>query len=272
MNKKRILLYILFFIILIFIYSYYIEPYNLTIKEYKIENKNIPKTFDGLKIIHFSDIHYGRTVDNKYLEKIVNLINKQNPDLVFFTGDFIDKNTNLNNNEIEEINTILTKINSTLGNYAIIGNHDYKHKEEYIKIMNNVFTILNNEEKLIYYDDITPISIIGIDDILEGKPNYNIFNNETNYFRIVLLHEPDAYENIKDNKINLMLSGHSHNGQIRLPFIGAIYTPTGSKKYYESHYILNDTELFVSNGIGTSSINLRFMSQPSINLYRIYKK
>ena len=67
-----------------------------------------------------------------------------------------------------------------------------------------------------------------------------------------------------------MLSGHSHNGQVRIPLIGKIYTPKGSKKYYEDYYNMNNKELFVSNGIGTSLLNMRFMSQPSINLYRIY--
>lgn len=271
MNKKRILIYIIFFTLLLVLYGKYIEPYNLIIKEYKIENNNLPNSFNGLKIIHFSDVHYGRTVDQKYLKKIVDLINKQKPDLVFFTGDFIDRDTLLNDEEISKINFILSNIESTIGNYAVTGNHDMKHINEYKKILENNFILLDNEEKLIYYNDSTPISLVGISDTLESTPNYNIFNNETNYFRITLVHEPDAYDNIKDNNINVMLSGHSHNGQIRMPFIGAIYTPTGSKKYYENYYKLNNTELFISNGIGTSELNIRFMSTPSINLYRLYK-
>ena len=271
MNKKRIILYILFFIILIFLYSKYIEPYNLIIKEYKIENNILPNNFNGLKIIHFSDVHYGTSVDYEYLEKIVSLINKQKPDIVFFTGDFIDKDIKLTNKEIKNINNLLLKIESTIGNYAVTGNHDMKHIDDYKKILDGSFILLENQEKLLYYNDTTPISLVGISDTLESTPNYNIFDNNTNHFRIVLVHEPDAYDNIKDNKINIMLSGHSHNGQIRIPFIGAIYTPNGSKKYYDNYYKLNNTELFVSNGIGTSRINIRFMSQPSINLYRLYK-
>lgn len=271
MNKKRIILYSIFTIIAIIIYSMYIEPYNLKIKEYKIENNILPSSFDGLKIIHFSDVHYGRTVNNEYLKKIVNLINKQKPDLVLFTGDFIDKDTKLTEENIKEVNSILSDIESTLGNYAITGNHDIKHLNNYKKILEGAFTLLDNQEKLIYYNEQTPISLVGIEDTLEGNPNYNIFNKDHNYFRIVLVHEPDTYDNIKDNNINVMLSGHSHNGQIRIPFIGALYTPIGSKKYYENYYKLNNTELFVSNGIGTSTLNLRFLSQPSINLYRLYK-
>ena len=78
------------------------------------------------------------------------------------------------------------------------------------------------------------------------------------------------FDKIKDYNFNIMLSGHSHNGQVRLPLIGKIYTPHGSKKYYDEYYKINNKELFISNGIGTSTIDIRFMSTPSINLYRLY--
>lgn len=269
--KKRIILYTLFTIILLFLYSYYIEPYNLIVKEYKIENQNLPDSFDGLKIVHFSDIHYGNTVDNKYLNKIIKLINKQKPDLVIFTGDFIDKNKNLSEKEINDINNILNNIESTLGNFAITGNHDIKHLNNLKKIYDGNFTLLNNIEKEIYYNNSTPISIIGIDNNTNNLSNLNIFNNENNNFKIVIVHEPDTFDEIKNNNFDIFLSGHSHNGQVKIPFIGPIYTPTGAKKYYDEYYKFNNKELFISNGIGTSNINIRFMSSPSINLYRLYK-
>lgn len=273
-NEKRrsILVYILLFIGLLLIYSRYIEPFNIYIKDYKIESKSIPKSYDGLKIVHFSDIHYGMTVDKKYLERIVDMINKQKPDLVLFTGDFIDKDTNLNDKEIKNINKILSGIESTLGNYAVSGNHDYKHISDFKKIFDGNFTILDNQERLIYYDNNTPISLVGFTDALEGDPDYKIFNNETDYFRIVMIHEPDEYDNIKKNNFNVMLSGHSHNGQIRVPLVGAIYTPVGSKTYYDKYYTFDNKELFISNGIGTSGVKFRLFNRPSINLYRLYSE
>ena len=106
-NKKNtILVYFILIIGLLLIYSRYIEPYHLIVKEYKIENNTMPDSFDGLKIVHFSDVHYGTVVDKNYLTKIVNLINKQNPDIVFFTGDLIDKSKKLNDKETEEVRNI----------------------------------------------------------------------------------------------------------------------------------------------------------------------
>lgn len=270
-NKKRnLFIYILFFLALLFLYGYYIEPNNLIIKEYKIENKDIPDSFDGLKIIHFSDVHYGSTVNAKYLKEIVELINKQDPDIVIFTGDFLDKRFNLTDKEIESAKNELNKIESTLGNFAVSGNHDMVYPEDFKTIFSENFTLLENEEKLLYYKESTPISLVGFTDALETKVNYEILEKENTYFRFILAHEPDEYDKIKNYDFDILLSGHSHNGQVRLPFIGAIYTPTGSKKYYENYYKLDNREIFISNGIGTSGIDVRFLSTPSINLYRIY--
>lgn len=270
--KKRsgIVIYIILFISLILLYSRYIEPYNLTLHEYKIKNNLLPKNFDGLKIVHFSDVHYGRTVDKKYLDKIVDKINNQNPDIVIFTGDFLDKDVKINDKELENIKKSLSKIKSKIGNYAVNGNHDTTDINTFNKIMDSNFTILNNEEELIYFEDDTPISLVGLTDLSETKIDYSVFDKENKYFRIVLAHEPDTLENIKNNDINVMLAGHSHGGQVRFPFIGPIIIPTGAKKYYNFYYKEDETELFVSNGIGTSTINFRFLSRPSINLYRFY--
>ena len=270
-EKRNIFIYLLFFIALLFLYGYYIEPNNLSIKEYKIENKDIPDSFDGLKIIHFSDVHYKSTVDTTYLKKIVKLINKQNPDLVIFTGDFLDKRFNYSAKEIDEAKNEINKIESTLGNFAVSGNHDMVNNPEGFKnIFSENFTILENEEKLIYYKETTPISLVGFSDALETKVNYDILEKENNYFRFIMLHEPDEYEKIKEYDFDIMFAGHSHNGQVRLPLIGTIYTPVGSKKYYQEYYKLDNREIFISNGIGTSGLDVRFLSTPSINLYRIY--
>lgn len=269
-RKSNIFIYFLLVLGLLLIYSRYIEPYNLTLKEYKIESSNIPKSFDSLKIIHFSDIHYGRTVDFEYLKEIVNKINNHEPDLVIFTGDFLDKDINLDTKEINKINNELKKIDSTLGNFAVIGNHDMKYLNDYKNICDNAFTILDNQEKILYYNENESIKLIGLADSLESKINYDLLNKENNEYTFVLVHEPDEFDKISEYKFDVMLSGHSHNGQIRLPFIGKIYTPIGSKDYFDSYYNINNKEIFISNGIGTSSLPFRFMSRPSINLYRLY--
>ena len=251
-KKNNILIYFILAVALLFLYSKYIEPYNLRINEYKIENEYLPKSFDGIKIVHFSDVHLGSTVDIKYLNKIVNMINKQNPDIVVFTGDMLDKRRTLNNEKTESVN------------------HDIKQLDTFKKIMDTNFTILDNEEKLIYYKENTPISLVGLSDSSETKINYDVLEKENNYYRFILCHEPDEYKKISNYSFNILLSGHSHGGQVRIPLIGKIYTPVGAKTYYDDYYKLDNKEIFVSNGIGTTRIDIRFNSIPSINLYRLY--
>ena len=97
-------------------------------------------------------------------------------------------------------------------------------------------------------------------------------DNEDIDYKIILVHEPDYIDTITSKyNVNLVLAGHSHNGQINIPFIKEMFLPYGSNKYYENYYIVNDTPLYVSSGIGESRINFRFFNRPSINLYRINK-
>ena len=97
-------------------------------------------------------------------------------------------------------------------------------------------------------------------------------NNDIPY-KIILVHEPDITNQIvKDYSVNLILAGHSHNGQIRLSIIGPIYTPEYAKIYYDNYYDINGTSLYISSGIGVSTINYRLFNHPSINFYRINKE
>ena len=97
-------------------------------------------------------------------------------------------------------------------------------------------------------------------------------NNDIDY-KIMLLHEPDFSDNVVDNyNVNLILAGHSHNGQVRLPVIGALHTPSYAKKYYDNYYDINGTDLYISSGIGVSTINYRLFNRPSINFYRLNKE
>ena len=284
-KKYEILLIIGFILIIIFLYAMFIGTSGLVVKEYKITNKNIPTSFHGIKIVHMSDIHYGRTINENRLKHIIIEINKFKPDIVVFTGDFIDKDTKLNNNMKNILINNLKDIKATLGKYAIYGNHDYIFKEYPTIIEEGGFSLLKNSYDFIYNESYEPIFIGGIDSMLEGNPDidsimeyYNVGeNNEEEEkvlpnYKIILLHEPDYFDEFKDTyDINLILAGHSHNGQVRIPFIGGVKEVKGAMIYSEPYYKINNTDLYISSGIGTSTINLRLFNRPSINLYRLTK-
>ena len=270
-NKSHIFIYILLFIGLIIIYSRYIATTGIQIKEYSVINNKIPESFKGFKVVHFSDLKYGSTTDQKYLKKLVNKINELNPDIIIFTGDLVSSNYKLTDNDKKSIIENLNKLDPKIDIYSIRGDNDIN--ETYNSIITQTKIIeINNLNKLIYYKGDTPIMLIGLDDSINGNQSLDMAFNyeENNYYKILIAHEPDTYEKIKDKNIDLFLAGHSLNGQVRLPFIGSIYTPTGAKKYYDSKYKIDNTEIYISNGLGTSKIPYRLNNRPSINLYRFY--
>lgn len=292
MKKGTVKKIIIFFIILIItissilLYSRFIATKNIQIHEYKIVNKNFTDEYYGLKIVHISDIHYGRITFEKELNELVKKVNMTKPDIIVFTGDLIDQDNKLNNEEADKISSILSKMNATVGKYAINGNHDYYFKDWDLIVENSGFKILNDNYDLIYLRNDKYIMISGMSTNSYGKKSINEkLNDSSSYLKdkkddekpiysILLMHEPDYIDDINLNDYNLVLAGHSHNGQVRIPIIGALkFTlPMGSRKYYDTYYKVKNTDLYISNGIGTSTVNFRLFNKPSFNLYRFTNK
>lgn len=270
--KWKIIFGIILSIIMLFLYMRFISTSGIGVREYKITNKNL-KSFYGMKIVHFTDLHYGMTVDEDKLAYLVEKINKTKPDIVLFTGDLVDRHTTITN----EINNILVKhlssINTTYGKYYVKGNHD-KVNKSYDKIMTNSnFKCLDENFEVIYTKDNKSLFISGVsvDKNLNNKVEENLNLNNYDY-KIFMLHYPDEIDKILKYNFNLIVAGHSHNGQVRLPAVGKIITPENAKKYYDPYYKIDNTHLYISGGIGNSTINLRFFNKPSFNLYRLVDK
>lgn len=272
-------------ICLLLLYSRFVATKGLVVREYKIVNEKITDNFHGLKIVQISDIHYETTINKKDLTKIVNTINELKPDIVVLTGDLLDDNIEMSENYEKDLIETLSKIETSIGKYAISGNHDYTFKNFNTIIEQSGFINLNDSFDQIYKDGNNYILLSGISTNMHGNKSLEeklestttLLNNiseeeKNNIYKILLTHEPDIIDDIESINFDLVLAGHSHNGQVRLPFIGAITTPTFAKKYYNEHYTIDNTELYISGGLGTSEIKFRFFNKPSINLYRITNK
>jgi predicted MPP superfamily phosphohydrolase len=268
-KMKIIIIVILLLIAITFVYMRFIATSGFIIKEFNVTSEKLPKGFNGVKVIHLSDIHYASVGEAK-LNKAVEEVNTMKPDIIVFTGDLYDEFSNLTEDMENKIINALSKLNAPLGKYAVSGNHDYKYDRFTDIITKSGFTYLENETKLIYYNDETPIEIIGYPDEREANPNYDL--ELSDYFKIALIHEGDSWEHIKDKGIDLTLAGHSHGGQVRLPFIGCLIKVDGGKKYCEEHYTNNNSELYVNFGLGETEFKLRSFNKPSINMYRLYTK
>lgn len=248
-------------------YARYFEPSFLEINKLKITHPKIPKSFDGFKIVQFSDTHLSEYFTIDRLKTIVGKINSLNPDVLFFTGDLMDEPNQYT--QIKEIVPILEKLEAPFGKFAVYGNHD--HGGYGTDIYRNVitmagFTVLQNEVKNISMLDGNKISISGIDDLMLGKPSYEgtLGNLNENTFNILLAHEPDAALKSKNYPVHLQLSGHSHGGQVQLPFYGPLITPPYATEYFEGMYDVGNMKLYVNRGLGTTRLPFRFLSVPEL--------
>lgn len=270
-KKWKIIFLVILIIATIFILLRYIGNMGIKVKEYKIINNNIGN-FYGLKIVHVTDLHYGMTNEKK-LKKLVKEINLTKPDIVLFTGDLVDKNTKYNKEIDNVLIENLKKINAYYGKYYVNGDEDLLYKTFDTIMSNSNFISLDDTYEVIYNEKNETIFLSGIspDKSLTNEIKENINLNTYNY-KILLTHYPDSVTSVLKYNFDLIASGHSLNGQVRLPFIGSVYTKENSRKYYNSYYKIDNTNLYISSGIGNSNINIRLNNPPSFNLYRIVNR
>lgn len=258
-----------------YVYAHNIEPLLLDVTSIQIKHSLIPKSFDGVKIIQFSDTHLGFQYNLSQLKNISKKINDLNPDIVFFTGDLMDNPRRYK--QIDQIVPILKKINAPLGKFCIYGNHDHGGygSNLYKQIMTNAnFSLLQNHSTPIEATDGKRIYLLGIDDAMLGRPDFNLTqqNVPENTFNILLSHAPDLADRASQYNIHWQLSGHSHGGQVKIPFIGALIIPPYAQKYPEGHYLIGDTNplhLYVNRGLGTTRLPFRFMAKPELSIFTL---
>lgn len=258
-----------------YFYANRIEPSLLDIQELEIKHPSIPKSFDGIKIVQFSDTHLGFQYTLHQFEKLVDKINALKPDIILFTGDLMDEPNKYS--EINKLIPILETLRPPLGKFCIFGNHDHGGygSDIYRNIMETTnFTVLLNDSTAIRLTDGSRIFLLGIDDAMLGRPDLPLALKKVpeNHFKILLSHAPDLAEEAARYPIEWQISGHSHGGQVKLPFVGALVIPPFAKIYSEGLYTIgekNPLTLYVNRGIGTTRLPFRFMAKPELTVYTL---
>lgn len=263
---KKIIIALLILVFIVFLYGKYIEVNNLEIKEYTIKTKDVPDTFKELKLVHFSDVLYNPEND-KTLDKLVKEINELEADIIVFSGDLFSNNYSYKEDDYKKLQKNLNKLEASLYKYAVIGDNDKKHLEEYKDILyESSFVLLDNENTLLFYKDSTPINVIGLSDT--NNIEKLLETDVPSSYNLAITHKPDNIKEISNYDIDLVMSGHSLGGVINIPFYGGLLTKDGAKTYINDYYKLNTTEIYISNGIGNEKFNFRLGNTPSINVYR----
>lgn len=269
---KKFFLVLGIMILTFVIYIFFINTNGFKIVEDAIAVENLPDSFNDFKIVQFSDLLIGSTKSVEDLDSITQSINNVEPDLIVFTGDLIASDYELSDEEVQTIKDYLSSLDCSLYKYAIIGDNDIDNIDLYKEILNDSgFILLDDQSTYIFYGDKTPIKLTGITNANKISDALYIADELETFYNIVITHEPDNIEAIAEYDVNLVLAGHSLLGQIRIPFWGGILKKDGANIYLDHHYKVNNTDMFVSAGLGTENVNIRVFNKPTINLYRLQK-
>lgn len=258
-------------------YSFRIEPFRLRVNEYDLNKVN--ESQNVLRVVQISDLHIkpNYTVDN--LARVVDEVNELEADLVIFTGDLYDNYSKYNDDS--HIIAQLQRIQARHGKIAIWGNRDYGGgaMAHYENIMSEGgFDVLKNEHR-IFRDNGKQVLITGLDDKLLGNSLMPEIDSSLSFdYKLLLSHEPDIVDYYLDYGYHLSLSGHSHGGQINIPFLPfinkmAVSNTEFATKYISGFYSLADDDsqvIYVNVGLGTTHISARLGVVPEISVFNIY--
>jgi predicted MPP superfamily phosphohydrolase len=219
-----------------------------------------------LSIALLGDIHFDPLFESEYLEEVTARVNQLSPDLILYTGDFVSDSVE----RIDDLMAILSKGKASHGSYAVLGNHEHWVDADRVetKLTNAGISVLRNRSMPLPGCDNWLLT--GVESYWAGQPSTKSIENTSQLARhIVLAHEPDSFDLLTDSRIALQLSGHSHGGQVRVPFLGAIHLPSWARKYSLGHYEQAGRRLYVNRGIGTVVRHFRFNCRPEITHLRL---
>ena len=229
----------------------------IEVTEHRIGLRNFPDSFRGLRIVQLTDIHHGLYFPAAALNLAVELTNNLEPDIVALTGDFVTRSRNY----IEPMAEILGALRAREGVFAVLGNHDFRVGAEHIAaaLDHNGIDVLRNRHVTIRRRG-QRFCLAGIDDFLYRADLPRAVRGIPAGMPTVLLsHNPGIIEDAADLSINLVLSGHTHGGQVRLPFVGCVYGRSESKmRFKKGRDSLGGTQIYVSRGLGMVVLPVRY--------------
>ena len=252
-------------------WAFYFEPASLAVNEVKLEFVQLPLECRNIKVAVLADLHIGSPFNG--LDKLRHIVletNKIKPDIVLLPGDFVvDKVLGGEKIHIDKIAAELGLLNAAYGSYAVLGNHDWHYGAlDIVSALERVKIIVLEDKSMSISIRHCQITLVGISDLWEGRHDVKkaLEHVDVSENTIVFTHNPDVIIEIPEF-IALTVAGHTHGGQINLPFLGRPMVPSKFGDRYAAGYLNeNNKNLFVSSGLGTSIFGARFLVRPEISI------
>jgi len=252
------------------LYSAEVARHELSVEEHTIRLARLPEAFRGMRIVQISDFHYAEYSEAYFLREMVNRVNRLRPDMVVLTGDFVSDGlmpVSYARRHAGGCAEILSGIACPL-RYAIMGNHDVGVGQRYVvgPLQENGIPVLLNQAVPLERGG-QRLWLAGLNSADQGKSRpEQAIPQAKGEPTIVLAHEPDILPHIARYKVDLMLSGHTHGGQVRLPFLPPLHLPPLGRKYVEGLFRQGETQLYVNRGIGAVGLPFRLNCPPEITV------
>lgn len=263
MKKRKKIIICLAVLCILLLCQIYWANFELELNSYTVTIQNLPESFDGFKIAHVSDVH------DLELEKLLELLQDAQPDIIAITGDLTDGGNILDH--VEQLLEIAPC-------YYVPGNHesrmdDYPSFRESLKTLG--VTVLENESVTLTLDAQT-LTLAGLKDPAFADTDYiaALDSLESEDCTILLSHRPELFDEYVQRGFELVLSGHAHGGQVRLPFVGGVIAPGQGifPEYDGGLYQKNETSMIVSRGIGGYLIPPRVNNRPEVILIELHSE
>ncbi len=289
---------LIIFLLGVLLFGYYIvvfEPNNLQVERQVITIKNLPQSFEGVKIVQLSDFHSWWFGSRE--KRVLKILEELNPDFLFITGDFVDPITKtMTDRDLSSVKIFWQKLGEKYKNrvFGVLGNHDTGIVKNYLE--ESGITILDNENKKIFLgnDFIYPVRdsrnknegqeehisnevyLIGVNDPWTGRDDLAkaMEGTEDNVPKVLLAHAAEIIDGAVREKIDLVLVGHTHGGQVNIPIVGRLIQPLSEygRRYTSGLFKIDSAYLYVNRGVGTSFLPIRFACPPEITLIELRKK
>lgn len=246
------------------------EPSWVQVTRHDVLLPHLPAEFDGMKVAHLTDIHieYGGMAER--FPDLCRMVTGLGADLICLTGDYISYRDNWQQRALYEG---FRQLRAPLGVFAVMGNHDYMDDCGQSRTAMDRAGIRELRNEVVSLErDQSRFHVCGVEDMLVGAGDLGpvLAAVPSGQSALLLVHEPDFLDQVAaTSRFQLMLSGHSHGGQVCLPGGGPIIIPPGAQKYPAGWYTLGDTRLYTNRGVGTVGVPVRFFCRPEVALFTL---
>ncbi len=243
------------------LYAWYVEPRWVELSRRSAVLPGLPAHLDGMRVIHLTDIHASVAVPLTFVRRMIERINRLEPDVVVVTGDLVTEDATW----IDGVAAELGRLRSPHGTFAILGNHDYWTDGARISRALEREGIHHLRNESVRLGGANGLALLGIDDHWTGNDDLDraMAGIGDDDGKLLLMHSPDLAYPASEANIDIALAGHTHGGQIRLPWYGSLVIPS-TFGFEQGWYTVEGTRMYVNRGLGTLPLRARILCRPEV--------